>query len=159
KIVRCTALALLAAGAMHRDTLANSSQKEKKIITTNPEASAGSNAAQSIMAAQAPLAAAAERIQDLDPKGVALGGIELDVEKHTLNLWWKGDPPAAVRKEIEHGQRVGIRINLRPALYSQRELIDVARSVIVNAKEYPGIVSVGPLADGSGLEVGVTDVE
>jgi hypothetical protein len=138
----------------------SNSDKTTKPISTNRDPSAGSNVAQARMVAQAPLLTAVERIRELDPKGTGLGGIQLQVDKHTLEVWWKGDPPAAVRKEIARQERnSGIKVLLRPAKYSQRELIEATRGIMLKATAYPGLVSAGPLVDGSGLEIGVTDTE
>jgi hypothetical protein len=155
-----TVLATVVGSGANGSAFGQQRDKQKKPISTNREPSAGSNAAQAIMEAQAPLATAAERIQKLDSDGTRLGGIELEVEKHTLNVWWNGDPPAELRNEIASQERGGgIKVILQPAKYSQRELIEAARSITSKAQEYPGLVSAGPLVDGSGLEIGVSDIE
>jgi hypothetical protein len=155
-----TALAILATGATNRGAFGAQDDKTRKPISTNRDPSAGSNVAQARMVAQAPLLTAAERIRNLDPKGTGLGGIQLQVDTHTLEVWWKGDPPAAVRKEIARQERnSGIKVLLRPAQYSQRELIEAARGIMFKATAYPGLVTAGPLVDASGLEIGVTDTE
>jgi hypothetical protein len=131
----------------------------KKLVATSAEPSAGSNASQALMAAQAPLVIAAEEISNLDKGGTGLGGIRLQVDKRVLDVWWKGEPPAAVREAIaRHSRDSGIKVNLQQSKYSQRELNEAARSVVANRDRdtYRGLVRVGPRVDGSGLVVGVT---
>lgn len=129
-----------------------------KLDVTSVEPSAGSNASEALMAAQAPLVIAAEEISNLDKGGTGLGGIRLQVDKRVLDVWWKGEPPAAVREAIaRHSRDSGIKVNLQQSKYSQRELNEAARSVVANRDRdtYRGLVRVGPRVDGSGLVVGV----
>lgn len=90
------ALAVLGVDAANGDAFGRQSANQSKATPTN--------ASQAIMAAQAPLVTAAEHIKKLDPTGTGLGGIRLQGDKHTLEVWWKGDPPEAVRKEIARQQ-------------------------------------------------------
>jgi hypothetical protein len=129
-----------------------------KSAETLSEPAAGSDVAQAIMIAQMPLVTAAQKITDLDPDGVALGGIRLHVDRRAIELWWKGELPARVRQEIAVQTRNDIKIDVKPAKHSQQELNKAAQSIINNRGAYPGLVRVGPLADGSGLEVGLTGV-
>jgi hypothetical protein len=147
--------------AMASDSIVWGAQndKSKKKARINREATAGSNAAQAVMAAQAQLLAAAREIKNLDAKGAGLGGIRISADRRSLELFWKGEPPAEVRRVIDAQEHGGVKIALQPAQYSQRELIESVRAIMLRAKEYPGLVSVGPLPDGSGLEVGVEDTE
>jgi hypothetical protein len=127
-------------------------------IPVNREASAGSNAGQAVMAAQAPLLLAAQIIKNLDPTGAGLGGIQLQVDKGTIHVWWKGRVPTAVRKVITREQRSkGIKIVLEPSQHSQRELAEAARSIMSKEIAFPGVIGAGPLVDGSGLAITVTD--
>jgi hypothetical protein len=129
-----------------------------KGVPPGTQPSAESDRVQSPMVAQLPLIAAADRIKALDPQGSGLGGLRIDIEQRTLEVWWKGDPPASVRDEIARQKRDGgIRVQLQPARYTQRELVEAARNIMKRAGEYPDLVSAGPLVDGSGLEIGVSD--
>jgi hypothetical protein len=129
-----------------------------KGVPPSTQASGGSDRVQALMVAQIPLLAAADRIKALDPQGLGLGGLRLDIEQRTLEVWWKGDVPASVREEIARQERAGgIRVQLRPARYTQRELVELTRNMMQRAGEYPGLVSAGPMVDGSGLEIGVSD--
>ncbi|MBB5872677.1 hypothetical protein F4553_006111 [Allocatelliglobosispora scoriae] len=121
----------------------------------NDDPTAGSNAAREIMAAQLPLVDAAQRFTELDKDG-QLGGVELVVKKKTLNLWWKGDPPAEIRAEIERQQAEhGIQIKLATSAYSQRELVEITHGLV---DRFPkGLTRIGPKVDGSGLTAAVLD--
>jgi len=111
------------------------------------------------MAAQAPLVAVAERLANLDQHGTGLAGIQLNVQQRAVVVWWKGDVPAGLRDEMARQRSdEGVSIELRPAKYSQRELKDAVQTVAANRDAYPGFTRVGPLVDGSGLEVGLTDI-
>ncbi len=56
--------------------------------------------------AQQPLMDAATAITGLDPKRDGLGGVRLQVEQGTLEVYWKGDLPEAVKAEIQRQERV-----------------------------------------------------
>lgn len=153
-------LAILFSGVANVGACGQGRDETPKKVSTSREPSAGSNAASAIMTAQAPLVRAAEQIQKLDASGTGLGGIRLQVDMRTLEVWWRGEPPETVRKEIARQERkTGIKVVVQSAQYSQKELIETARNIISKAKEYPGLVSAGPLVDASGLEIGVTDTE
>lgn len=132
---------------------------EKKPLLTNNDPSAGSNSVKTLMAAQAPLVAAAERLSKIDRDGAHLGGIKLEVDRRAVNVWWKGDPPADLRDEINRQQQGGLTINLQPAQFSQKELLQAVQEIASNFEAYPGLAYAGPIADGSGLELGVTDLK
>ena len=48
-----------------------------------------------------------------------------------------------------------MQVVVRSASDRQQQLLAVARDVVHNAEAYPGLLSVAPLIDGSGLEIGV----
>lgn len=158
RFVTLTAIAILTTSAANSAAFGTQGDEGKKQTPTNSESTAGSKTGEAMMAAQAPLLVAAERIKKLDSKGAGLGGIRLNTDKHTLEVWWKGDPPSAVREEIARQEREhGIKTVLGSAQYSQRELIALARGIVSKAADYPGLVSAGPAVDGTGLEIGATD--
>jgi hypothetical protein len=133
------------------------SQSSNPPETSNRPAT-GSNAGRERMAKQIPFVAAADRIIKLDRDGTGLGGIRIDLDRGVLQVWWKGDPPAAVHEEIDKRQRAdGIRVELGSAKYSQRDLYEAGQSIMGDRDAYPGLIRLGPLVDGSGLEVGVED--
>ncbi|HEU5378508.1 MAG TPA: hypothetical protein VFV38_24060, partial [Ktedonobacteraceae bacterium] len=125
---------------------------------TASDPSAGSGSARALMEAQAPLVALAERITKMD-RDDHLGGIRLEVENRTVKVWWKGDPPPKLRSEMNSKRDDGVRVELFPAQYSQAELLRAAKEIPGASNAYTGLVYVGPMVDGSGLEVGLSDVQ
>ena len=120
--------------------------------------------AAAMMRAQAPLVAAADRIKHLQTSHLAiknsgLGGIELEVAHRTVRVWWKGQVPSVLRRQISRLRRDGIKIELRSARFSQRELLQAARMLVAQRDAYPGLQRLGPLPDGSGLEAGVATTD
>jgi hypothetical protein len=100
-----------------------------------------------VLADQTRLIAAADLIKGAGWDGYA--GISLAPEKGELSLYWKGTLPAQVQRAVDKARReMGVRV--LPAAHSERELLEVARRL---AKE-PGVTSVGPKVDGSGLRLG-----
>jgi hypothetical protein len=96
---------------------------------------------------QIELIAAADLIRGADGEGYA--GISVSERKGELELYWNGKLPADVERIVDDVRRdVGVRV--LPAAHSERELLAVARRL---ASE-PGVTSVGPKADGSGLRLG-----
>ncbi|MEV4416982.1 hypothetical protein [Catellatospora sp. NPDC049609] len=151
------ALALVAVVGLVATTPAVAAYEEDKPGWSD-DPRAGSNASAEIMAAQLPLVDAAQRLTDLEPKFPGLGGLRLRVEDRTLEVWWKGEVPAEIREEIARQEsELGIRVALGESAYTQRELVEAAAVVPERPEAYPGLVRVGPLPDGSGLEVATTD--
>ena len=112
------------------------------------------------MAAQEPLVKLAESISKLSQSAEGLGGIQLDVPRRSLDLYWKGAMPDAVREQITGMARAdNLAINIGSAKYSKAELIKISRSVAQNRGSYPGFVFARPSVDGSGIVVGLTSVE
>lgn len=100
-----------------------------------------------VLADQTRVVAAADLIKGAGGDGYA--GISVAPEKGELALYWHGTLPAQVERAVEQARReVGVRV--LPAAHSERELVDVAQRL---AKE-PGVTSVGPKVDGSGLRLG-----
>jgi hypothetical protein len=69
---------------------------DKEIVTVDE----GSIPGLEVMRAQQPLVDAAQAITALDPKRDGLGGLRLQAEKNTVELYWKGEVPDRVREEI-----------------------------------------------------------
>lgn len=100
-----------------------------------------------VLADQTRLIAEADLIKAAGGDGYA--GISVAPEKGELTLYWHGTLPAQVQRTVEQARReVGVRV--LPAAHSERELLAVAQRL---AKE-PGVASVGPKVDGSGLRLG-----
>jgi len=101
--LRSVRIAVLGIVVMGISTLlggCNLSSDAGKGIPPSTGPSAGSNRVQALMAAQVPLLAAANRTKGLDPQGLGLAGMRLDVERRTLEVYWKGDVPPTVREEM-----------------------------------------------------------
>jgi hypothetical protein len=145
--------ALLLASALVLGVPAGPAAADDKPLPTSSDPSAGSTAARAVMAAQAPLLAAADRITALAGRtGSGLGGIALRVDKRRLDVRWKGEPPATVAAEIGRLRRTGIGVDVAPSRYSQAELTAAARTVATDLAAYPGLRRIGPRTDGAGLE-------
>jgi hypothetical protein len=148
--------ALICAGAART---ASSGQRPvgTAVVDTSPvRTDASAKEAEALMAAQAPLLKAVERIRKLDPERNQLGGTEIQIETKTVTVWWKGEPSPELRKEVTAAETGGeLKVVVRAADYGQRELLTAARGITRNAASYPGVVSVAPSPDGSGLEIGL----
>ena len=101
--------------------------------------------------AQQPLMDAATVITGLDPSREGLGGVRLQVEQNTLEVYWKGDLPEAVKAEIERQEQAGVRIALGSAAYSGAELAAAQQWIVETPERYKGLAVVAPEPDGSGL--------
>ncbi|MEU8267538.1 hypothetical protein AB0B89_10245 [Sphaerisporangium sp. NPDC049002] len=107
---------------------------------------------------QAPMLALAD---DLEASGRAAGtgfaGVVLDVPDGIVHLYWKGAAPKAVDAVAAKAPR-GVRVRVHPAAYSADELRERADEIIRSRGLSAGgdVHRVTPLADGSGLELGVT---
>lgn len=96
---------------------------------------------------QTRLIAVAERLKGAGGDGYA--GISLAPEAGELTLYWNGALPATVERAVERARReAGVRV--LPAAHSERELLAAARRLAAE----PGVTSVGPKVDGSGLRLG-----
>jgi hypothetical protein len=135
---------------------ARAGEPDKPIVTSD-DPSAGSNAAAKIMIAQAPLVDLAQAVTTVDPDRAGLGGIQLQVAKHSVQIAWKGDVPDEVAKLVDQARDQGIDVSLRRADYSGAELAKAQDEVVNRVDAYPGLTTVGPLPDGSGLRIGARD--
>src|SRR5690349_16397200 len=115
-----------------------------------------------IMAAQAPLDRAADHIQFAAPdvNGTGFAGAVVDAGNHTLKLYWHGDMAPAAAKALTAERSHGVHITVTPADYTYNELQAEAYRLADDALHQTSpaaakIVSVGPRADGSGLDVAV----
>ena len=108
------------------------------------------------MSAQLDLVGVADRVEKVAraSRHPQLGGIRLNVEQHTVEVWWRGPAPAAVKAAAD-GARRGTKVVIRPAAHTEAELVTVARS-LVRSGSVPGLNQVAPAVDGSALEVTVT---
>ena len=115
----------------------------EKEIVINEEPTEGDEFAR----AQEPLVAAATAITALDPKREALGGIRLQVKEGGVEVYWKGEVPDVVHKEIAAQEGNGVRVALRPADYSGYELNAALTEIVEQRDRYPGLMVLVPLPE------------
>lgn len=81
--------------------------------------------------------------------GDGFAGISVSAESRELALYWKGTLPSGVALAVDRARRdVGVRV--LPAAHSERELLAVAERLAAE----PGVTSVAPKVDGSGVTLG-----
>jgi hypothetical protein len=125
---------------------------DKEIVTgDNP------TKAEELARAQEPLVAAATAITALDPDHERLGGIRLQVDRAAVEVYWKGDVPETLRKEIATQEANGVRVALRPADYSGSELDTAVHRMVDQIERYPGLVVIAPQPTAGGLQGYFTD--
>jgi hypothetical protein len=116
------------------------------------------------MAAQVPLTAARDRIEQAQGSGDhGLAGIDIDAEHNSIVVHWHGSLPAAVTAEIDRAKSQGITVTVKPAAYSwlqleaeMKRLSDESDAKANRDHVAPVIASIGPRDDFSGLDAGVT---
>lgn len=110
----------------------------------------------SLMLAQIPLDKAAEQIRHaagLAPAGQrGLVQIAVDDGHSALTVYWHGRVPAAIGR-LSASLRHHIRVLFKPARYS---LVTLERAVRTVVEGHHEVLSAVPLADGDGIEVGVS---
>ena len=105
--------------------------------------------------AQAPLIAAADRIQQLVDARQLAGFAGTEVDGDALVLYWHGSVPAALGKALDQVRR-SVPMRVRPARYPLATLDAEARRLLAAYSDGAvKLTSAGPLRDYSGLEVGV----
>ncbi|MFC4534149.1 hypothetical protein [Sphaerisporangium dianthi] len=90
-------------------------------------------------------------------EGSGFAGVELDVPGGIVHLYWKGAAPDATSAVAAKAPR-GVRVRIHSAAHSAAELRERAEEIIRSRGLSAGgdVHRVTPLADGSGLELGVT---
>jgi hypothetical protein len=129
----------------------SSASAEDKDFWTDPDPKAGSNPAAEIMALQRPLVEAGEAILNLDPEKQALGGIRLRVRDLAMEIYWKGERPEALYEQVAKLEEQGYRAEVYESLYSGLELAKAQEEIVTARDAYPGLMTIGPIVDGSGL--------
>lgn len=116
---------------------------------TDAEARAGAEA-------QAPLVAAASRIQRAVDSGHDAGYAGIGLEDDHVVVWWKGARPAAVRRAISEARRT-VTVRVEPAAHSRAELEAAAQEAtdFITAHPDAGYHSVEVAYDGSEVVVNV----
>ncbi|MET0135934.1 MAG: hypothetical protein ABW215_20330, partial [Kibdelosporangium sp.] len=114
------------------------------------EPALGAGARQSLD--QRPLVEAAELIQAEAGRGVHPGFAGITLADRHVNLWWKGEVPAAVGDAVKLASRKA-RVRVVPAAHSQAELTAAAEKLEAWRKADPsaGVYGVKNPGDGSGL--------
>ncbi|MEV7601848.1 hypothetical protein AB0O91_31240 [Kitasatospora sp. NPDC089797] len=119
-------------------------------------------ASAALMAAQEPIVDAANETNTLakGDAGSDFAGITVSVEDHGYTLYWKGGtPPAPIADAIKAHQARGIQVNVVPARYSAKELMDRGLAITASGARIGGaqITSVRPGNDGNSLSIGVNE--
>jgi len=100
-----------------------------------------------LMEVQRRLDARAERI--LAERDGSFTGIEIAAEQRRLTVFWKGQPPPEAVAAMKEAGPDGDVVEMRPAQYSQDELVAEGEQVA----RQDGVTAVAPQVDGSGLLV------
>lgn len=106
------------------------------------------------MFAQAPLSAAAKRIQQTVDQSDAAGYAGIGMDGDHLTLWWKGTPPPTVRNAIADVRQTA-PVRVVQAAHSRAELVSAADTVGAYIRANPESLyhGVEVAYDGSGLVV------
>jgi hypothetical protein len=130
-----------------------------KEIITNDDPKAGTNAGLEREREQEPLIVAAAAIIALDPKREALGGVRLQTEERTVEVYWKGEVTDALYEEIKRQEDAGVHIRLDRAEYSGSELTAAMNQIADQHDErYPALSLLFPRVEGTGLLAYVNDL-
>ena len=112
--------------------------------------------------AQAPLDSAAQRILAAAGPSSGFTSVAISVPQRTVTVYWKGHPTTAASQVFARARAGGIRVAVHPAKYSRAELTARTTSITATTARYQGegyrIRTIEPRQDGSGLDVGVENV-
>ena len=91
---------------------------------------------------------------------VGISGVVVDLEGKKLDLYWKGDLPAAVTARIGAARADGLGVVVRQAPYTEAELLAEADRISRKPLRATGstgrrMMRVSPKPDGTGLDVGL----
>jgi hypothetical protein len=106
--------------------------------------------------AQAPLTAAASAIQNVVDRGHDAGYAGIGLGEDHVVVWWKGTPPAAVRRAVREARR-DVTVRVVGAAHTRAELESAAQELTDYITAHPdrGYHSVEVAYDGSGLVLDV----
>jgi streptogrisin D len=109
------------------------------------------------MRAQLPLLAAVARLEEAISRAArrTVGGITISVRDHRVRLYWKGSLPTSLARPVRRLSHDNVAVSVLGARYTRQQLLRYAHDLVRQARYFPGVHSVSPLPDGSGLEVGV----
>ncbi|HEX9034002.1 MAG TPA: hypothetical protein VF834_19345 [Streptosporangiaceae bacterium] len=109
------------------------------------------------MLAQVPLDRAAGAIRRTAARSAqgrqGLVQIVVHDDTSTLTIYWHGKVPGDVRRVLA-GLRQRMHVAVRPARYTLAALLHATRIVL---RHHHDVTSAGPLNDGSGIQVGISD--
>src|SRR6266540_3390013 len=110
-----------------------------------------------LFAEQEVLDRAAARVRAAAGAGSGYAGLRVDVIGHTLTVYWKGQPTAALTRTIAAVRTDRLHVTVVPARYAKAELDAQVASIASDAFTGNGdrVISIAAFADGSGIRVGV----
>lgn len=145
------AVALAAVGmVVATQSLAAADDDRKQIITEETGAGpvpGGFASWAELMAFQEKLDQRAEKISAA--RDASFAGIEVLADQRRMNVYWKGEPSADAAAAIADARRDGFQVELRPAEFSEAELMAEGEKIIENQS----VTAVAPKVDGSSLLV------
>ncbi|MET1074339.1 MAG: hypothetical protein ABWY11_16955 [Umezawaea sp.] len=109
---------------------------------------------QAKMLAQQPLIKAADVIQAVVDRDGPTGFAGIVLEESTVELWWKGEVPAAVTDAVDSASKVA-PVHISQAAHSNAELREAAKTVQARRALGSPVHAVKIPADGSRLVLGV----
>ncbi|WP_331727665.1 S1 family peptidase [Streptomyces sp. NBC_00158] len=122
----------------------------------HPKFSSGVASEYEIMARQVPLVEAQKKITTAvnSDQNSGYAGTWMDAPNNNLTIYWKGDFTGPVATAVTEIRKGGVQIVVKPAKFTQKQLLEAARRVSADPdSRAAGVVRVMPLYDGSGLEI------
>jgi hypothetical protein len=161
------AVALSAALPAQADTVKSPSTSGKDVPWSGDIQAAGTTpAVVRLMKNQAAVDKVADLIEAASTETSATAGIAglvVDPANRAINLYWHGDLPAAVSQQVSAAGATGIGVHVTQAPYTRSQLLSetqrlAALSTAQSTSKGAHVVSVSPMPDGSGLDVGMSGV-
>jgi hypothetical protein len=130
-----------------------------KDITSSPPPDSATNVALRTMASQVHLLDLVQKLRGSPGAVESLGGLQIDVERRSLEVWWKGSLPEAQRSLITAAaDRDKVATTVRAAQYSQTELLAAIQRYFDRDQPHPReLVYLAPSVDARGVAVGATE--
>ena len=82
-----------------------------------------------------------------------LAGLEINTERHSVDVYWVGEPPDHVRR-VAADSPAGVTVNLRPASYDLQAMTAAMDKVFDKYQDY--LHEASPTTEGTGITVGWT---
>jgi hypothetical protein len=134
---------------------------EKGAPSTRSEHAVGATqAVLALMKKQVAVDKAADRIAAIPGGDVSsgLGGIVVDPAHSAVKVFWHGQQPLPLRRQIAAERATGISVTVAAARYTNKQLTEQAERLMALRGDDKQLSAVGPAPDGSGLNIGVRDV-